>query len=63
MPERLLETSLRQSMTLSHGSLWFLLTRPIAVALTLATGIVLVLPSGTLLLRAAKVRLRRAEEA
>ena len=34
-----------------------------AVALTLANGIVLVLPLGTLLLCAAKVRLRRAEEA
>jgi putative tricarboxylic transport membrane protein len=61
--EPLLETSLRQSMTLSHGTLGFLLNRPIALTLILLTIIVLLLPMMTMLLRATKARLRRAEEA
>jgi putative tricarboxylic transport membrane protein len=42
--EPLLENALRQSMTLSHGSLTFLFTRPLAFGLLLATLLILASP-------------------
>ncbi len=42
--EPLLENALRQSMTLSHGSLTFLFTRPVAFSLLLVTLLILVTP-------------------
>jgi putative tricarboxylic transport membrane protein len=42
--EPLFENALRQSLTLSHGSLTFLFTRPVAFALLLATVVILATP-------------------
>ena len=42
--EPMLETALRQSMTLSHGSLAIFLTRPISAALIVLTLLILTAP-------------------
>lgn len=42
--EPLLENALRQSMTLSHGSLWPMLTRPITLVLLLTTAAIILSP-------------------
>jgi putative tricarboxylic transport membrane protein len=42
--EPLLENALRQSMTLSHGSLWPVMARPITFILLLTTALIIVVP-------------------
>jgi putative tricarboxylic transport membrane protein len=49
--EPLLETSLRQSMTLSHGSLGIFVTRPISAVLLAVTLAIVAAPLAARLLR------------